>query len=358
MRAVLLTGLLALAVAAVSIQPTLHTPVAPAARAALFQAARDAYRAAEPATTPKQPRHSHTEVDECLKYLTDWMPLMDVGVVDPAFLANTTRLALDVRHDTATHPWSAQVPWPVFLNDVLPYSVLSEPRDKWRGFFMEYFRNKTLFHGPARPTTLADAAVWVNSFSWNITSPAIHYVASPPNAISAYSVFEVIGNKSASCTGLSVFLVSALRSVGIPARLTGTPHWDLGPTVCPNGDSDPDCGNHDWVEAFTGGGWSFLDEAAGPPNARHANLSWFCAPANDTAMPARNHAKHQKIGTLNHTIFAASWGPAELQPLYPLLDPLSAPAEYFPMVWAWSDRVAGAFDVTARYLHMYRQWGE
>ena len=40
----------------------------------------------------------------------------------------------------------------------------------------------------------------------------------------------------ASCTGLSIFLISALRSVGIPVRLAGTPAWVL---------TD---GNHDWVE--------------------------------------------------------------------------------------------------------------
>ena len=35
---------------------------------------------------------------------------------------------------------------------------------------------------------------------------------------------------------MSIFLISALRSVGIPARMAGTPDWILGG------------GNHDWVE--------------------------------------------------------------------------------------------------------------
>jgi len=287
-------------------------------------------------------------VDECLSYLTTWMPLRDVGVITAAELAETTHLALQVRFDTTHFPWAAGVPWSIFLNDVLPYSMLSEPRDRWRRFFVDYFgRHPALENGTLR--TLTDAAIWVNRFSWDVTSPPIHFVASPPDQVSAYSVFQVIANKSASCTGLSVFLTAALRSVGVPARITGTPHWDLGPKYCPNGDADGDCGNHDWVEAFTGGGWSFLDEAAGPPNALRVNYSWFCCD-NATIPLACSHAAFQKVGTLNHSIFAASWGPAELQPHYLAVDPLSAPAEYFPMVWDWSDMVSGAFEVTARYL--------
>ena len=36
---------------------------------------------------------------------------------------------LQARHAT---PWALAVPWVVFLNDVLPYASLSEPRDDWR----------------------------------------------------------------------------------------------------------------------------------------------------------------------------------------------------------------------------------
>ena len=47
----------------------------------------------------------------------------------------------------------------------------------------------------------------------------------------------------ASCTGLSVLLVDALRAAGIPARFAGTPAWH------------DDRGNHSWVEVWIGGRW-------------------------------------------------------------------------------------------------------
>ena len=42
----------------------------------------------------------------------------------------------------------------------------------------------------------------------------------------------------ASCTGISILYVDALRSVGIPARLVGTPAWH----------GKENDGNHNWVE--------------------------------------------------------------------------------------------------------------
>ncbi|MAT78202.1 hypothetical protein CMK14_24070 [Candidatus Poribacteria bacterium] len=47
---------------------------------------------------------------------------------------------------------------------------------------------------------------------------------------------ETIQTGVASCTGLSVILIDACRSVGIPARLVGTPLWSNM------------SGNHSWVE--------------------------------------------------------------------------------------------------------------
>ena len=38
---------------------------------------------------------------------------------------------------------------------------------------------------------------------------------------------------------MSIFLITALRAVGIPARMVGTPEWAFGPQAG---------GNHDWVE--------------------------------------------------------------------------------------------------------------
>lgn len=52
----------------------------------------------------------------------------------------------------------------------------------------------------------------------------------------------------ASCSGLSILLIDACRSVGIPARLVGC-QWREKP------------GNHSWVEVFSGGKWFALGAA-------------------------------------------------------------------------------------------------
>ncbi len=52
----------------------------------------------------------------------------------------------------------------------------------------------------------------------------------------------------ASCSGLSILLIDACRSVGIPARLVGC-QWREKP------------GNHSWVEVFSGGRWFALGAA-------------------------------------------------------------------------------------------------
>ena len=42
------------------------------------------------------------------------------------------------------------------------------------------------------------------------------------------SVQETLRRGAATCTGLSLVLVAALRSLGMPARVVGTPAWAVG----------------------------------------------------------------------------------------------------------------------------------
>merc|ERR1712110_657166 len=66
-------------------------------------------------------------------------------------------------------------------------------------------------------------------------------------------VTETLRLGYASCTGMSILVANALRSVGIPARIVGTALWNR-----------PEGGNHNWVEFWTGeqdGGWHYMDAA-------------------------------------------------------------------------------------------------
>ncbi|EQC37028.1 hypothetical protein SDRG_05847 [Saprolegnia diclina VS20] len=72
----------------------------------------------------------------------------------------------------------------------------------------------------------------------------------------------------ASCTGVSIVLLSALRSAGIVSRLVGTPGWH----------GNTSHGNHNWVEVWSpNDGWLFLEAApAGNGSLFNPCDKWFC----------------------------------------------------------------------------------
>jgi len=186
-----------------------------------------------------------------------------------------------------------KIPWPVFVEFVLPYAALSEPRDS---SLSASFLGKLQAHVDKFVTadaTLSEAATVLNLKAYAITDPPIRFVAAAANKLNAYSPAEVVRNKSASCTGESVFLVYALRLAGIPARVAGVPHWNRGASVCPDGDKSPSCGNHNWVEVFTEKGWAFLDQNT----ANILNHAWFFPALTDQLVS----------GDRPHSIYAATW---------------------------------------------------
>ena len=85
----------------------------------------------------------------------------------------------------------------------------------------------------------------------------------------------------ASCTGLSILLIDACRSVGIPARVVGIPKWPNKP------------GNHTWVEIWDGD-WHFT--GACEPDKDGLNRGWFVGDA----------ARARRIRSMN-AIYASSF---------------------------------------------------
>ena len=76
------------------------------------------------------------ETRHCANFLLVTMPASDRHKVTGEMIAENIRLALAARH---RFPWAQQVPWPIFLNDVLPYACLDEARDPWRADFLKRF---------------------------------------------------------------------------------------------------------------------------------------------------------------------------------------------------------------------------
>eukprot|EP00051_Salpingoeca_urceolata_P027588 m.482238 g.482238 ORF g.482238 m.482238 type:complete len:368 (-) comp22478_c0_seq1:19-1122(-) len=286
---------------------------------------------------------------ECLAYLVRWMPDEDLqsANVTQAFLRTTVDLALKAR---SAHPWATDVPAPLFLNEVLPYASLSEPRGEpptapsewaWRSSFREQVAPLV-----ASARNLSEAAMAVNTGAWCAVEggakPCVHFLASPACEINSYAPLQTVRRHNSSCTGLATLLVAAMRSVGVPARVVGTPHWNKGPKACPDGDADDACGNHDWIEVWVGGdagGWAFVD----PDGCKTLNCGWF---ASNTKLQVPH-----KGSFYNHSIVASSWAStASLEASDKAYYPLDLPITHFPMVWDWQTTWVPGWDVTERYL--------
>ena len=85
----------------------------------------------------------------------------------------------------------------------------------------------------------------------------------PPQTPLIYDPMSVILFGYGSCTGISITYADALRTLGIPARLVGTPAWH-------GRQAD---GNHNWVEVWLGPqrGWCFIEGAPAGGGETFAN---------------------------------------------------------------------------------------
>src|SRR5581483_5004512 len=119
---------------------------------------------------------------------------------------------------------------------------------------------------------------------------------------------ESMESGKASCTGLSILLCDACRSVSVPARLVGTPMWSNN------------SGNHTWVEIWDGR-WHFT--GACEPDPKGLDHGWF-----------EGNAAQAKKDVPEHAIYAVSFRKTTLS---------------FPLVWAPRNKDVSAENVTERY---------
>ena len=207
-------------------------------------------------------------------------------------------------------------------------------RDAWAPLFAQ-----TLAPLVANATSLEEAAALVAWKVWDaFPGPRIVFKANQTPLI--MSPFQVLKAGYASCTGLSIFLVDALRAVGIPARMVGTPSWIEAPFVGGNhGEIHMRPPRHeerrtdekkDWVEVhLPDRGWVFTDGGNHKPTPW--NQTWF-APH-----PVQGQLPHAG----NHSIYAVS---------YSGTDAAGRALPTMPLAWNFSDHTVWARDVTARYV--------
>ncbi|MEX2185692.1 MAG: transglutaminase domain-containing protein [Pirellulales bacterium] len=234
-----------------------------------------------------------------MKFLVENMPDRDLKKLSAEFLLENVRLAYATR-DAA--PWKDRLPDDVFYNDVLPYANINERRDDWRKDFRERF-------GPLvkDAKTPGDAAAILNQKIF----PLLKVRYSTQRRRADQAPYESIESGLASCTGLSVLLIDACRSVGVPARFAGTPLW-----------SD-NSGNHSWVEVWDDG-WHFT--GAAEPSGNDLDRAWFIGRASKAD---RDHSLH--------AIYAVSY---------------RRTPQKFPLVWDRDIDYVHAVNVTDRYLNL------
>lgn len=158
----------------------------------------------------------------------------------------------------------------MFLRDVLPFRQLDEPIDDWRPTFYESL--SPLVQGKSSLREMAEAVI-PRVFNGSLGKNVVFKPNSTPQIMAPES--ETLAKGYASCTGLSILLADALRSVGVPARVVGTPVWNIKTG-----------GNHNWVEVWWSGNWHFVD--AGPMQKVDWDSTWFL----DTAKKAQPGTIH------------------------------------------------------------------
>ncbi len=228
-------------------------------------------------------------------FLAEHHPERDADI-DGDLLKENLDYALRAREE---FPWARDLPEELFLNDVLPYASLDETRERWRPAMYERCRAIV-----KDCTTRTEAVQALNRELFNEINVHYNTGRKRPNQ----SPSESVAQGRATCTGLSIILVDACRSVGIPARIAGVANWA------------DDRGNHTWVEVWDNG-WHFT--GADEFDAKGLNRGWFVG-----------DAKRATEGDPEHAVWATSWADT---------------GAHFPMVWDRRDRTVPGVDVTARY---------
>ena len=187
------------------------------------------------------------EEQEALDFLYEGMPLPDSVDYSREFWKANVAVTVRARHEM---PWGEKVPGREWRHFVLPLRVNNEDLDSFRIVYYDELRERV------KDKTMYGAVLEVNHWCHEHVSyqPSDSRTSSPMNTLRS-----AIGR----CGEESTFTVSALRTIGIPARQVYTPRW---------AHTDD---NHAWVEAWVDGRWYFLGACEPEPVL---NLGWFNEP--------------------------------------------------------------------------------
>lgn len=231
--------------------------------------------------------------------LADWLKdhefrLQKDAAQSDDYLLNNAKYALEARRWITA---AKKVPDSIFKQFVLPYRQVDEPVDNWRAGFFTVF-----FPAVKDMTSLRQVAEHVIPRVWRELRNSSDVMAHTNNSAVVFKssqtpqvmapVSETLKVGYASCTGCSILAADALRAVGVPARVVGTPEWNV-----------TDGGNHNWIEVWTGegndDGWEFCEPDPGADKVTW-NDAWFL----------HNNTKYAVPNDSRHGIFTPVWVPS------------------------------------------------
>lgn len=185
----------------------------------------------------------------CMKFLYCSMPLSDIANYNFNLYLSYVKHALFLRENM---PWGKMIPEDIFLNYVLFYRVNNENIEDCRKLFFDMIDER------AKNKSMIEAILEVNY--WCLEQAT--YQASDERTASPLTVLRSAYGR---CGEESTFTVTALRSVGIPARQVYVPRW----SHCDD--------NHAWVEVWCDGSWHYLGACEPEPVL---DIGWFTAAAS------------------------------------------------------------------------------
>lgn len=196
--------------------------------------------------------------------------------------------------------WEQEVPADIARDYVWADSVLNEDPCDWREPLRAIFRPAVQHCADAQ-----EAALYIASHMTQLTGAYYSTQRRKPHM----NALEALAEKKISCTGQSILLVCAMRSVGIPARAVMVLTWGHIR------------GNHTWVEVWLAGEWKMIEF-----NERAFNTPWVM----------------ENIGLLN--------------PAYPAQRIYAAAPHGKESVGFLGEHVVTVDDVTDRYIALSRAW--
>ncbi len=189
---------------------------------------------------------------EVWSFYQKWLPASDLA--QPQLLREHLQLSLEARK---TFPWAREVPKDLFVRYVAWPRVSQEPLEPWRRVFLDSLRDVV-----SDLREMGEVAVKVNCWA----DDRIDY---KPTQRRDQGPLETWRSGFGRCEEMTIFFISAARSVGVPAREAYTPWWPFTES------------NHAWSEVWTPEGWKYLGSCE---CAESLNEAWFTQPAKRAAI--------------------------------------------------------------------------